>query len=102
MTVSISGQFAPGQDALSALVQTKAGEETYKGETYVLERRDIASFLGPDRRVWVWEVTSGPAKGQYGGKCGTKAEARKWARHAIREIGPEFERMAAEAAAQQS
>lgn len=92
----VSGNFPASTDALSALVQTKANTETYMGETYRLEHRTIASFIGPDRKVWCWEVLSGPAKGWDGGKCATKAEARKWARHAVREIGPEF---AADAAA---
>ena len=47
-----------------------------------MERREITSFNEARgyRVVWCWEILSGPAKGQYGGKCGTKAEARKTAR----------------------
>lgn len=60
--------------------------ETYRGESYRLERRDILSFNSPRgyRRVWCWEVTSGPGAGAYGGKCATKAEARKVVRDVVR------------------
>lgn len=96
---TITGQFPTGTDALSALAQTRANTETYLGETFRLEHRTILSFLGPDKKVWCWEVLSGPSQGDYGGKCGTKAEARKWAKHSIREVGPENLRLAAEHAA---
>ena len=86
--MQITGNFPAGTDALSALVKTDANVETYMGEQYRLEHRTIASFIGPDTKVWCWEVLTGPAKGQYGGKRSRKADARKWARHAIREIGP--------------
>lgn len=100
--MSISGQFPAGRNALDTLVQTRANEETYLGETYRLEHRTIFSFIGKDTKVWCWEVLSGPAQGSYGGKQSRKSEARKWARHAIREIGPENLRLAAEAAARQA
>lgn len=63
-----------------------AGVETYKGQTYRLIRRDIWSpcSRGGIRRVWIWVVLSGPAAGIDGGKCGLKAEARKWARKMIK------------------
>lgn len=82
----ISGNFPQGKDALSALVSTNdVTTETYMGETYRLERRDIWSLIeGRDRKVWCWEVLSGPAEGNYGGKCGTKSEARKWAKNEIK------------------
>lgn len=91
----ITGQFPAGTDALSALVKTDANVEEYRGETYKLEHREIFSFVGPARKVWCWEVLSGPSQGDYGGKCGTKAEARKWARHSIRVVGPEIARQTA-------
>ena len=79
MTVAV---FATG-GSMAGLVQTSANVETFKGETFQLEKRVITSFVGPDRKVWCWEVLSGPAKGNYGGKCATKAEARKWAKNEI-------------------
>lgn len=65
-------------------VSSGKATETYRGETYELERREIPSFIDKPVKVWCWEVTTGPAAGHYGGKCGTKAEARKWARNEIR------------------
>ena len=63
-----------------------ANNEEYRGEKYQLQRREIATLTNRRgyRVVWCWEVKSGPAEGIYGGKCATKAEARKWARNAIR------------------
>lgn len=63
-----------------------SNQEEYRGDSYQLQRREIATLANRRgfRVVWCWEVTSGPANGNYGGKCSTKAEARKWARHAIR------------------
>lgn len=63
-----------------------ANQEEYRGESYQLQRREIATLANRRgyRVVWCWEVTSGPAKGHYGGKCDRKTEARKWARNAIR------------------
>lgn len=62
---------------------TAEGTETYMGETYRLERREFWAG-GRDVKVWCWEVLTGPATGHYGGKCGTKAEARKWARNEVK------------------
>ncbi len=84
--MSITAHSLPGRtfDPVTDLVKTSGvGVETYMGETYRLERREITSFLGPNRKVWCWEVKSGPAGGHYGGKCGTKAEARGSARTEI-------------------
>jgi len=67
------------------LVKTEANTETYLGEQYRLERRDIWSpSRGRYMRVWCWEVLSGPGKGAYGGKQNLKADARKWARQSIK------------------
>lgn len=68
-----------------SMIATRAAEE-YRGQTYYLEKRQIMTFAN-DRgytTVWCWMVTSGPNEGIFGGKCATKAEARRWARHTIR------------------
>ncbi len=84
----ISAKSTLPEGDFGGLLRTRSCVESYKGETYRLERREIVSFNGPDRHVWCWEVLSGSAKGQYGGKCDYKEEARKWARYAIRVVGP--------------
>ena len=59
--------------------------ESYKGEQYRLDRRELWTMSNARgyNVVWTWEVLTGPGVGQYGGKCGTKAEARKAARQTI-------------------
>ncbi len=85
--MSITAHSLPGRtfNPVTDLVQTDGvAVETCMGETYRLERREITSFIGPNCKVWCWEVKSGPAEGHYGGKCGRKTEARTWARHEIK------------------
>lgn len=71
---------------------TSPGVEEYMGETFKVERREIASFASRRgyRVVWCWEVLSGPAQGMFGGKCADRREATKWAKYHIRVVGPEL------------
>jgi hypothetical protein len=70
---------------------TSPGATTYKGETYRLERREIwsPSSRTGTRVVWCWEIKSGPGRGDYGGKCGSKREAETTVKRAIRAYAAE-------------
>lgn len=76
-----------GSASIESLCRVDPHVEEYRGDTYRLERREIATMTNRRgyRVVWCWEVLSGAAQGIYGGKCSDKREARKWARDAIRE-----------------
>ena len=65
------------------VADTRSAVETYKGESYKLTKREIATFSRGITKVWIYEILTGPGKGVDGGKNSTKAEARRWARHNI-------------------
>lgn len=86
-TVVLMDSTATAANPLAGLCNIEPSPaETHLGETYRTERREIATFTNRRgyRVVWCWEVLSGPAEGHYGGKCASKREAAKWAKHEIK------------------
>lgn len=66
--------------------------ERIAGEEVRLERREWFAPVSGKGRAYVWEILSGPGKGDFGGKCSTKAEARKDAGKMVRAYRREAEK----------
>ena len=77
------------------MYSTVASQNTYKGVTFKLERREIwtpARAMQGGKgitRVWCWEITSGPGRGDYGGNCSTKVEVMKTVKRVINRYAAE-------------